>query len=88
MIEEDLYMFIRQLNPEKLRGDKLEEKDDTKYYYLKDKKLQVYAKDMINKVAYHNLGYQIRQNNAYIGEGGLYNVSKDYKKIILKIRNI
>jgi hypothetical protein len=76
------YGVLSKLNPEKWGGKKLEEKDDP-MYYGKDLELQAYAKDMIDKDANHTRGNIIRKHNAYIGERGLYNVSKDYKKIIL-----
>jgi hypothetical protein len=76
------YAILSQLNREKWGGKKLEEKDDVIHYH-NNLELQAYAKDMIDKVAHHNRGIQIRQHNAYIGERGLYNVSKDYKKIII-----
>jgi hypothetical protein len=51
-------------------------------HYRDNHELQAYAKDMIEKVAYHNREIQMRCKNAYIGEQGLYFVFKDYKKII------
>jgi hypothetical protein len=71
------------LNPEKWGGNKREEKEDELHYYHNNKELQAYTNDMIDKDAKHNQKIIIRQNNAYIGERGLYNVSKDYKRIIL-----
>jgi hypothetical protein len=52
---EFVYAILSQLNQQKWGGNKLEEKDD-KIHYRKDEELQVYAKDMIDKVAYHNRG--------------------------------
>jgi hypothetical protein len=61
---------------------KLEAKDEIGYY-RNNKELQAYANDIIDKDTNHNRGHKITQNNSYIGVRGLYNVSKDYKKIIL-----
>jgi hypothetical protein len=66
-----------------VRGNKLEEKEDNIGYYHNNKELQAYVKDMIQKDVNRNRGNIMRQNNPYIGELGLYYVSKDYKKIIL-----
>jgi hypothetical protein len=77
-----LYAMLSQLNPEKWGGNKLEVKDDV-MHYRNDHELHVYTKYMIDKVAYHNRGIQMRHDNTHIGQQGLYFVSKDFKKIIL-----
>jgi hypothetical protein len=70
------------LNLEKWVGKKLEEEDDA-IHYLNDHELHTYAKDMIDKVAYHNRGIQMKYSNPHIGDRRLYVVSKDYKKTII-----
>jgi hypothetical protein len=73
-----IYLILSQLNLQKWRWNKLEEKDDIGYY-SKDKELYYNVLDMINKVTKENGSYNETKGYTY-WEYGLEFISKDYEK--------